>query len=168
MSGIAGYQQGGGDLTLTRLGAADKTTADFQSDTGQYGRGERHLSAALVEGDVVAYQTGTWLVDGVPVGDGSPAPIQYCCIETMQVVWTHNCEHGVLRGQELVGVVVAENTTKNPVVLRSMGEMIEFGPEQLLACIPVDWMGNDNDGEVWILRDCIPLVELHAEWILKE
>jgi hypothetical protein len=53
----------------------------------------------IQEGDVVVYQTGTWRVDGVVVGDDTQPPsFQYCQIETIQVVWTHNCEHGVLRG----------------------------------------------------------------------
>ena len=29
-----------------------------------HGRGVHHLSAACAEGDVLAYQTGTWEVDG--------------------------------------------------------------------------------------------------------
>ena len=38
-------------------------------------------------------------MDGVLVGD-EDAEIVYkiCRIETIQIVWTHNCEHGVLRG----------------------------------------------------------------------
>lgn len=148
------------------LGCLGGAAADFQSDSSQYGRGERHLSADVSEGDVVAYQTGTWFVDSVPVGDGSPAELKFCNIETIQVVWTHNCEHGVLRGQELV-IIVDDllSSTAPPVALRSTGEMVEFGPEQLVARIPVEWVGDDDD---WI-RDCFPLVELKLnEWIIKE
>lgn len=40
---------------------------DRQSDD-KYGRGVSHLSADLKEGDVIAYQGGTWYVDGTEVG----------------------------------------------------------------------------------------------------
>ena len=45
---------------------------DYQASDA-YGRGNMHLSAALNIGDFVVYQTGSWEVDGVLVGDGSPA-----------------------------------------------------------------------------------------------
>jgi hypothetical protein len=112
------------------------------------------------------------LVDGVSVGDGSPAVLRYCCIETIQVIWSHNCEHGVLRGLELV-LVNDDDTDSSPKVaptsirLRSTGSMIEFGPEQLIVRIPVEWVGgSDEDNDKWTLRDCLPLVSLKPnEWI---
>jgi hypothetical protein len=85
------------DTTSDQIG---KGIIDYQSNTNQFGRGEQHLSAVLYEGDTVIYRTGNWYVDGVLVGDGD---IQYkiCRIETIQIVWTHNCEHGVLRGLDI-------------------------------------------------------------------
>jgi hypothetical protein len=46
---------------------------------------------------LVVYQTGTWTVDGVQVGDGTPPKWQYARVENVQIVSTHNCEHGVIR-----------------------------------------------------------------------
>ena len=93
-------------VAVEKSGNDAASVVDLQSDTRRFGRGAMHLSALLEEGDVVAYQTGNWLVDGVPVGDDYvPASMAYCRMETLQVVWTHNCEHGVLRGWELVRAI---------------------------------------------------------------
>jgi hypothetical protein len=136
------------------------------------------LSAVLNERDVVAYQTGRWLVDGVVVGDTDTSispTLRYCYIDTIQVVWTHNCEHGVLRGIELVpqsSIDASTDSTKRNengvIVLQSTGEMIEFGPEQLVARIPVDWMpavvgSDDDDGPI---EQCVTLAPvMHDEWL---
>ena len=138
---------------------------DLQSNSSQYGRGERHLSAVLNEGDVVAYQTGCWLVDGVTVGTdytNTPA-VAFCRIETMQIVWTHNCEHGVVRGMELVTnkqQQSGEGSAANS--LRLTSNVVEFGPEQLLARFLVKW---NDEGKP---TSCIPLLDLeNAEsWIM--
>ena len=116
---------------------------DFQSDEANFGRGDFHLSAALNEGDVVVYQTGTWLVDGVEVGDGTPPTFKYARIDTIQIVWTHNCEHGQLRGIQLN--LVQDDDTYKFVESDPMID-IEFGPEQLLARVPVSWDETKNYG----------------------
>ena len=72
-------------LTLTRRGA-------------EGGRGLDHLSAALEEGDLVLYQVGSWTVDGVVVGDGDEPALAYAVVDTLQLVFTHNCEHGWIYG----------------------------------------------------------------------
>ena len=100
----------------------------LQSD---YGRGKQHLSFDLEDGDVVAYQVGTWLVDAVEVGDGSPARIRFAVIDNVQLVWTHDCEHGVCRGFAL-----APNTERDVLELEMLDEDVEFGPEQLVARWP--------------------------------
>ena len=115
----------------TRLGSS--LDIEYQSDESKYGRGEMHLSAVLDTGDIVVYQTGTWYVDGVEVGDGGPPKFHYGLVETIQLVWTHNCEHGVIRALPLK---LAENG--NQLVLESE-ECIEFGPEQLVAKLPLEW-----------------------------
>jgi hypothetical protein len=115
---------------------------EYQSDCG---RGEQHLSASLVEGNMVVFQEGTWLVDGVEVGDGTEPSFRYALIETMQLVWTHNCEHGVLRGLE-VDIVSDDSRAK---LVEPMAEL-EFGPEQLVAHIPVDWDENSSSGRLLI------------------
>jgi hypothetical protein len=132
---------------------------DYQSD---YGRGQDHLSAFLEEGDVVVYQTGIWYVDGVQVGnddenDGEEQPsFKWAKIDTMQVVWTHNCEHGVLRGIALYeakdneddddNVGKVDDTTGRILRLAESDplEFVEFGPEQLVARIPVEWDDKDQ------------------------
>jgi len=120
---------------------AAAASIDFQADESQYGRGEFHLSADLNEGDVVVYQTGTWFVDGVQVGDGSAADWKLARVETMQVVWTHNCEHGVLRGMAVE--LMEDGKTIQYSDDDGGGEaMVEFGPEQLVARLPVVW--NDS------------------------
>ena len=112
---------------------------DYQSDVSSYGRGEMHLSAVLNEKDVAVYQTGTWEVDGVEVGDGNPASLEYCVIETLQVVWTHNCEHGVIRG-----IAVTIDPESREVELTPDLEFVDFGPEQLVARLPVEWIDDDR------------------------
>lgn len=116
---------------------------DLQSDESSFGRGDMHLSAYLEEGDLVAYQTGTWFVDGVEVGDGSPAGVKFTLVDTIQIVWTHNCEHGVIRGLDVE--VVGDDDEGRLVV--SPSDMIEFGPEQLLARVPVRWV-NEIEGQL--------------------
>ena len=119
--------------------AAATPQVDRQSDVTKYGRGDMHLSADISEGDVVAYQSGTWYVDGSEVGDGSDPTIRYCLVDTIQIVWTHDCEHGVIRGFELD---VENDSTGDTVVERGScfvvneSEYVDIGPEQLLAKIP--------------------------------
>jgi hypothetical protein len=142
--------------SMLQLAASSSSSSviDFQSDT-QFGRGDYHLSASLQEGDVVVYQTGTWLVDWVEVGDGTPPTIRYAKIETIQLVWTHNCEHGVLRGIEVkvdIDVDVDVNIAADPssssrIIIPTMPLVqVEFGPEQLLARIPVTWDEENDEG----------------------
>jgi hypothetical protein len=127
------------------------TTIEFQSE---HGRGDHHLSALLEEGDVVVYQTGTWLVDGVEVGDGTDPQFHLCRLDALQIVWTHNCEHGVLRGLQVVLVEEQQPpstttaATTNPTKLTTGTTLIdvEFGPEQLVARLPVIWNEDDDEG----------------------
>mmetsp|Transcript_14663 Transcript_14663/g.30375 ORF Transcript_14663/g.30375 Transcript_14663/m.30375 type:complete len:255 (-) Transcript_14663:1348-2112(-) len=127
---------------------------DRQADKSKYGRGIEHLSADLTVGtDVVAYQDGVWYVDGTEVGDGSTNPVvRYLMVDNVQIVWTHDCEHGVIRGFEMMvlqgkhdgeeeGLNEVLEVDHGPLVdLGSKfvvtGEYIELGPEQILARIP--------------------------------
>eukprot|EP00551_Chaetoceros_affinis_P004092 CAMPEP_0203682724 /NCGR_PEP_ID=MMETSP0090-20130426/46921_1 /ASSEMBLY_ACC=CAM_ASM_001088 /TAXON_ID=426623 /ORGANISM="Chaetoceros affinis, Strain CCMP159" /LENGTH=157 /DNA_ID=CAMNT_0050551805 /DNA_START=548 /DNA_END=1021 /DNA_ORIENTATION=- len=121
-----------------------RDTIEFQSDETKYGRGEMHLSAVLDERDIVVYQTGTWEVDGVEVGDGSPASYNYAVVDTIQLVWTHNCEHGYIRG---MSVSIDPNSGK--VNVDSPLEFIDFGPEQLVARLPVTWI-DENEAKLLV------------------
>jgi ribosomal protein L27 len=127
---------------ILQLAAASSSSIDFQSDHTQFGRGDYHLSASVQEGDLVVYQTGTWLVDGVEVGEGTPPTIRYAKIETMQLVWTHNCEHGVLRGIE----VQVDSADPFRIAPTMPLVQVQLGPEQLLARIPVTWHEEKEEG----------------------
>lgn len=116
----------------------DSSKVELQSDDTKFGRGDFHLSALINEGDVVAYQTGSWLVDGVVVGDGDDDAVssyKLAKIDNLQVVWTHNCEHGVLRG---IDVEIDPDDNTKVLVSEPLLD-VEFGPEQLLARLPVTW-----------------------------
>mmetsp|Transcript_30376 Transcript_30376/g.88809 ORF Transcript_30376/g.88809 Transcript_30376/m.88809 type:complete len:247 (+) Transcript_30376:88-828(+) len=119
---------------------------DLQSDTSRYGRGEAHLTFELQPGDVVVYQMGTWHVDGVAVGPGDDPYWSYALVDGLQVVWTHNCEHGVVRGWHLDlvrdGDCEGDNSGANSgwMELRRSDEdeaeeEVEFGPEQVIGRI---------------------------------
>jgi hypothetical protein len=131
--------------------ALSSSAIDYQSDAKNYGRGDMHLSAVLEESDVVVYQTGTWYVDGVQVGDGSPPAYHYALVDNVQIVWTHNCEHGVIRGLSLE---LVENDTDGDndgkkfqrlTQMQGLARDIEFGPEQLVARIPVERIGDSKE-----------------------
>lgn len=100
------------------------------------GRGHDHLSASLEDGDVVCFQTGSWFVDGVAVGDGV-ASLAFATVTLMQLVFTHNCEHGWIYG---AGAVLKDG------VLRPSDDdddaWLQFGPEQLVARLE----GDDDGG----------------------
>jgi hypothetical protein len=120
------------------LRAAKEVGIEFQSDSAKFGRGEMHLSAALNIGDVVVYQTGVWLVDGVRVGDDIQPEFRYGRVETIQLVWTHNCEHGVIRALPLSLLEAGEND-RQVLKIEEEEEFVEFGPEQLVAKLPIIW-----------------------------
>ena len=100
------------------------------------GRGLDHLSAALEEGDLVLYQVGSWTVDGVVVGDGDEPALAYAVVDTLQLVFTHNCEHGWIYGSALE--CDADGSLRPP----DGDAFVQFGPEQLLARLEGDAVGD--------------------------
>eukprot|EP00986_Skeletonema_menzelii_P003881 scaffold1256_cov150-Skeletonema_menzelii.AAC.35 len=119
---------------------------DRQSDKSKYGRGIDHISADINEGDVIAYQDGTWFVDGTEVGDGSPSVVRYCLVDTVQIVWTHDCEHGLIYGFDLVVIDNDEQVScdepgaivnKGSIFMTDNESYVQCGPEQILSRIPV-------------------------------
>jgi hypothetical protein len=109
---------------------------DYQRD---HGRGIHHLTADLAEGDVVVYQTGTWYVDGVVVGNGQEAAWEYCLVDNLQIVWSHNCEHGVVRGFAL--------RQGGRQLEADWNDAVDFGPEQLVARLSVTAVeGEEEEG----------------------
>ncbi len=100
------------------------------------GRGVDHLSAQLAEGDLVLYQVGSWTVDGVAIGDGEPA-LAYAVVDTLQLVFTHNCEHGWIYGTAL------ERDDSDGSLRPPAGDaFVQLGPEQLLARLDGDALGD--------------------------
>jgi hypothetical protein len=118
-----------------------KGIIDYQSNKNLFNRGEQHLSAILYEGDTVIYRTGNWYVDGVLVGGDEDAQVDYnlCRVETIQIIWTHNCEHGVIRGLNIniTNTSEEDNDTNNGLqfLIRKPLVDVEFGPEQLIGRI---------------------------------
>ena len=141
----------------TAIFASLSNLMELQRD---HGRGEDHLSAFCNEGDVIVYQDGAWLVDGVVVGnpnsnnnqqqDEEDTPsFHYCLLENVQIVWTHNCEHGVLRGIELEPRLDNDPTSRMTLTLPDKENMnqafVEFGPEQLVARLhSVEWNSDES------------------------
>jgi hypothetical protein len=101
-----------------------------------FGRGQHHLSTLLEEGDVVAYQVGTWLVDNVEVGPGTPPRCLFCRVDYLQLNWSHNCEHGVIGGTRLL---LDGGGDPSCVMALDESKEVSFGPEQLLARLPAEW-----------------------------
>jgi len=126
---------------------------DRQSDSNKYGRGVDHISADLKEGDVIAYQAGTWYIDGLSeVGDGSPSYVRYMVVDTIQLVWTHDCEHGVINGYDLL---VEDASNEDQIVeMKSKfiptDENFQVGPEQILAKIPTHQIHDNDTGPRWL------------------
>mmetsp|Transcript_51626 Transcript_51626/g.85626 ORF Transcript_51626/g.85626 Transcript_51626/m.85626 type:complete len:177 (+) Transcript_51626:2-532(+) len=110
-------------------------TIELQKDCG---RGQEHLSARLVEGDVCVYQMGTWMVDWTPVGPGSPPRLLLARVDCLQINWTTDCEHG-----RVIGTAI--NSLDGDTLHIDESEEfagIEFGPEQLVARVPAEWTGD--------------------------
>ena len=82
------------------------------------------------------YQTGQWRVDGVTVGDGDEPALAYAVVDTLQLVFTHNCEHGWIYGSALE--CDADGSLRSP----DGDAFVQFGPEQLLARLDGDALGD--------------------------
>jgi hypothetical protein len=181
------------------------TNIEYQADIHNYGRGEQHLSACLQQGDVIVYQAGQWWVDGVLVGDDnfdslSPPPhssssasttssptYHYAVVETIQVVWTHNCEHGVIGAWPLTLVRnkhndddddaagIGDETTSTGTTftqrfeITDYKEMVQFGPEQLVAKLPCRW---EEEGAGTVECPSLELVLMdercHQSWTMVD
>ena len=109
---------------------------ELQAD---YGRGNEHLSYDVQDDDIVGYQVGTWLVDNVEVGDGTPARLRFCRVDNVQINWTTHSEHGVIRGTDMRLVDAGDGTQLALDADEEPGQ-IQFGPEQLvLRCTGMEW-----------------------------
>ena len=78
------------------------------------------------------------------VGDGSDPTIRYMLVDTIQIVWSHNCEHGFVNGFDAKVISQGEPTPissygsdlKVGSVFEIGNEYIQCGPEQVIAKIP--------------------------------
>jgi len=112
--------------------------------TRDFGRGSQHLSACLEDGDVVSYMVGTWEIDSVAVGDGSPSRLRFARVDFFQINWTQSSEHGVIGGTALDVDWTASDESQLTFKLQD-GDDIQFGPEQLVARLrPASWA---DDGQ---------------------
>ena len=75
---------------------------------------------------------------------GSDPYFCYALIETIQLAWTHNCEHEVLRGLQ-----VEIDDARNVKLIQPVST-IEFGPEQLIAKIPTEWDEASETGKMLV------------------
>ena len=88
------------------------------------------------------YQTGQWTVDSVAVGDGDEPDLAYAVVDTLQLVFTHNCEHGWIYGSAL-------HCDAGGVLRPPDGDaFVQIGPEQLLARLDGDAL---DDGASYAL-----------------
>lgn len=103
-------------------------------------------------------------------GDGSDATIRYMLVDTIQIVWTHNCEHGVINGFDVTVV----NDQNEPSLVDGSGAIVEVGsifnigneyvqcgPEQVLAKIPA--LKHDEKDALASLVRFVPLEEVITE-----
>ena len=126
------HAQGGTPRVARRTPPISASAIDLQSDCG---RGQEHLSARLEDGDVCVYQVGTWMVDWISVGPGDPPRLLLARVDCLQINWTTDCEHG--------RILATPVSTRDGDALRIDEDVeyagIEFGPEQLIARVPVAW-----------------------------
>ena len=97
-------------------------------------------------------------------------------VDTIQLVWTHDCEHGVVNGFD---IMIAENdlpasidgsgaiVNKGSYFVIQENEYIQCGPEQILAKLPsrhceLKWKDTGNE-VLMSLVDFVPDDEVMIE-----
>ncbi|GMI16200.1 hypothetical protein TrLO_g12943 [Triparma laevis f. longispina] len=137
------------------------SVVDLQSDCG---RGQEHLSARLEEGDVCVYQVGTWMVDSVSVGPGEPPRLLLARVDCLQINWTTDCEHG--------RILATPVSTRQGDALHIDKDVeyagVEFGPEQLIARLPVAWADEYAGTLLAPLPEMLPASLLEKEELIVE
>jgi len=103
---------------------------------------------------VVAYQTGTWEVDGAEVGPGGAPEVELLSVDHLQIVWTHNCEHGEVRGWPLA--LAQDRSGQGWTALRAGEDLVQCGPEQLVARLPARWDAGGGPGDSGELLEPLP------------
>ncbi|GMH75668.1 hypothetical protein TL16_g06834 [Triparma laevis f. inornata] len=137
------------------------SVVDLQSDCG---RGQEHLSARLEEGDVCVYQVGTWMVDSVSVGPGEPPRLLLARVDCLQINWTTDCEHG--------RILATPVSTRQGDALHIDKDVeyagVEFGPDQLIARLPVAWADEYAGTLLAPLPEMLPASLLEKEELIVE
>ena len=63
--------------------------------------------------------------------------MKYMLVDAIQIVWTHNCEHGVINGFE---AIVKDDGSVDEIRVGTTFEIgsqyVQCGPEQVVAKIP--------------------------------
>ena len=92
-------------------------------------------------------------------GDGSLAYVKYMKVDTIQLVWTHDCEHGVINGFDLSIGNENEGTESSSGAVQmgsyfiAIDDYLQVGPEQILARIPAKSMNKnwkDTESSMWM------------------
>ena len=74
-------------------------------------------------------------------------------VDHLQIVWTHNCEHGEVRGWPLA--LAQDRSGQGWTALRAGEDLVQCGPEQLVARLPARWDAGGGPGAVrvnWVSR----------------
>lgn len=124
---------------------------DAQAElSSNYGRGVHHISFDLQDGDVVAYQVGTWeCAPGCEVGDGTDARLRFARVVSTQINFSPDCEHGIVQGTALyVEPTWVGHEQERLVLEHHEDDQIQFGPEQVQALWPCSSL-EDN----WTMED---------------
>ena len=115
-------------------------------------KGHDHLSAFIQEDDIVIYRTGTWYIDNIEVGDGTPATLQAGIVRAVQLVWSHDCEHGCIYIEPLIPTSssnINTNTDDYDMLIKLDDDdnsvLAAFGPEQLVAVLAIDVIDDKYD-----------------------
>ena len=80
--------------------------------------------------------------DRLVTGDGSESSVRYMQVDAIQLVWSHNCEHGVINGFDVAAEdengerLPADSGVERGSIFAVTEEYIQIGPEQVLARIP--------------------------------
>jgi len=93
-------------------------------------------------------------------------------VDTIQLVWTHNCEHGVINGFDLsvASATAVEESAGGAMVEQGSyfilsNEYAQIGPEQVLARIPSSKRNLNGEREILLsLAEFNPEEEMMAAW----
>lgn len=96
------------------------------------------------------------------LGDGSNSVVKYLLVDTIQLVWTHDCEHGMINGFDVTATKNMDVDSDSVNSLLEKGnrlvvsdDYVQIGPEQVLARIPTELSGEKWGNKVVILSQAM-------------